>query len=42
MLLGLAGFLPDLFERLFAVVDRIVDLLPIVRTHIAHPGFLGS
>ena len=24
------------------MIDRICDLLPIVRTHVAHPGFLGS
>ena len=38
----LVAFYPDLSLPLRAVSDRICDLLPIVRTHIAHPGFLGS
>ena len=38
----LAAFLPDLSGSLLAVIDRVCDLLPIVRTHVAHPGFLGS
>ena len=42
VLRNLAGVLPDLSGRLFALVDRVVDLLPIVRSHVAHPEFLGS
>jgi predicted RecB family nuclease len=42
MLTNLAGFLPDLSERLLALIDRICDLLPILRTHVTHPEFLGS
>lgn len=42
VLRDLAGFLPDLSERLFALIDRISDLLPILRTHVSHPEFLGS
>jgi len=42
VLRGLAGLWPDLSERLFAAIDRICDLLPILRTHVTHPEFLGS
>jgi hypothetical protein len=38
----LSGLFPDLADRLAAVLDRIVDLLPIVRNHVAHPAFRGS
>jgi predicted RecB family nuclease len=38
----LAALYPDLSLPLLAVFDRICDLLPIVRTHVAHPAFLGS
>ena len=38
----LAAFLPDLSGSLLAVIDRVCDLLPIVRAHVAHPAFLGS
>ena len=33
---------PDLAERLAALLYRIVDLLQIVRDHVAHPDFCGS
>ena len=33
---------PDLAERLAALMYRIVDLLQIVRDHVAHPDFRGS
>ena len=38
----LAAFLPDLSQSLLAVIDRVCDLLPIVRAHVANPRFLGS
>ena len=33
---------PDLADGLQEVIDRLVDLLPIVRAHVDHPGFGGS
>ena len=42
MLAGLADALPD---RALALVDlrgRLLDLLPVVRGHLYHPGFEGS
>jgi predicted RecB family nuclease len=42
VLRDLAGLWPDLSERLLGVIDRICDLLPILRTHVTHPEFLGS
>jgi predicted RecB family nuclease len=38
----MAELFPDLAERLIALVYRIVDLLQIVRDHVAHPDFQGS
>jgi hypothetical protein len=38
----LVGLFPDLADRLTALLDRIVDLLPIVRDNVAHPAFQGS
>ncbi len=38
----LAAFLPDLSGSLLAVIDRLRDLLEIVRNHVAYPLFLGS
>ncbi len=38
----LAQHFPDLAERLLAVNDRMVDLLPITREHYYHPDMLGS
>jgi predicted RecB family nuclease len=42
VLRDLAGILPDLSGPLLAVIDRMVDLLPIIRRHVNHPQFLGS
>lgn len=39
---ALATFLPDLSSSLVAAIDRMVDLLPIIRRHVTHPEFLGS
>ena len=39
---GLARDLPDLADRLLALVDRLWDLRPVVRNHYYHPGFRGS
>jgi hypothetical protein len=38
----MADLFPDLAERLTALLYRIVDLLQIVRDHVAHPDFHGS
>ena len=38
----LAAVLPDLSGPLLAVIDRMIDLLPIIRSHVTHPDFLGS
>jgi predicted RecB family nuclease len=38
----MADLFPDLAERLTALLYRIVDLLQIVRDHVAHPDFNGS
>jgi hypothetical protein len=38
----LAELLPDLADRLRAILARIVDLLKVTRKHIYHPGFRGS
>ena len=42
VLRDLAGVLLDLSGPLLAVIDRMVDLLPIIRRHVTHPEFLGS
>jgi predicted RecB family nuclease len=42
VLRALATLLPDLSGSLFAAIDRMVDLLPIIRRHVTHPEFLGS
>jgi hypothetical protein len=39
---ALARLFPDLAEPLDAVAGRLVDLLPIVRSHVYHAGFGGS
>ncbi len=41
-LLGLAEAVPSLGHDLRALAERVVDLLPIVRDHVYHPGFRGS
>lgn len=38
----LAATFPDLADELFAINDRIVDLLPITRQHYYHPEMRGS
>jgi hypothetical protein len=38
----MAAVLPELESSLLAIVDRLVDLLPIVRDNVYHPDFLGS
>jgi len=42
VLRDLAVVLPDLSGSLLALIDRMVDLLPIIRRHVTHPEFLGS
>lgn len=39
---GLIAAVPRLAPRLRQLSSRIVDLLPIVRDHVYHPGFHGS
>lgn len=41
-ILHLAEHVPAQRKSLRDVVDRLVDLLPIVRDHVYHPGFGGS
>tara|TARA_Y100001933_G_C18965845_1_gene550272 strand:- start:1369 stop:1740 length:372 start_codon:yes stop_codon:yes gene_type:complete len=31
---------PDLAEDLGAIMKNVVDLLPVVRDHVCHPGFI--
>jgi hypothetical protein len=38
----LAALFPDLAYRFAAIIDRLADLLPIIRKHVSHPAFLGS
>jgi len=38
----MAEILPALAVPLRSIVDRLVDLLPIVRNHVYHPDFGGS
>jgi len=33
---------PDLAEPLEELLGKLTDLLPVVRNHVYHPGFLGS
>jgi hypothetical protein len=42
VLRDLAAVFPDLSGSLLAVIDRMADLLPIIRRHVTHPEFLGS
>ncbi len=39
---GLIRLLPDLADPLQKIVDRLVDLFPIVKNHYYHPDMLGS
>jgi predicted RecB family nuclease len=41
-ILRLAEGAPHLAPRLTRIAERLVDLLPIVRNHVYHPGFGGS
>ena len=41
-LVELANRYPDLAAALAAIIDRLIDLLPIVRTHYYHPAMRGS
>jgi len=38
----MAETLPALAAPLRSIVDRLVDLLPVVRNHVYHPDFGGS
>jgi len=38
----LATWFPDLADALLALIERMVDLLPITREHYYHPAMLGS
>ena len=38
----LAELLPDLAGPLGELVEKLVDLLPVVRNHVYHPGFMGD
>lgn len=37
-----AAFLPEFADALRAIADRLVDLLPITRSHYYHPAMMGS
>lgn len=39
---GLAGMFPDLAAPLAGIVERLVDLHPLVKQHYYHPKMLGS
>jgi hypothetical protein len=41
-LTNMAKLLPELSGELESIVDRLVDLLPIVQKHVYHPNLLGS
>ncbi len=41
-LTDMAAHLPEWAEELEAIINRLVDLLPIVRGHAYHPELLGS
>lgn len=38
----LAAAVPELAGELLGIIDRLVDLLPLVRQHVYHPEFNGS
>lgn len=38
----LAAMIPDIADDLLALLDRMVDLLPITRDHYYHPAMMGS
>jgi predicted RecB family nuclease len=39
---GLQETVPALRDELKALEDKLIDLLPVVRDHVYHPGFEGS
>ena len=39
---ALQKLFPDLAKPLEAILDRIIDLLPIIESNIYHPSFRGS
>ena len=39
---AIAALLPDLADPLLALIERMVDLLPITRKHYYHPAMMGS
>jgi hypothetical protein len=39
---GLIEMFPDLDKSLTKIINRLVDLHPIVKTHYYHPNMLGS
>ena len=39
---GLISLFPDLADPLEKLIDRLVDLHPIVKDHYYHPNMLGS
>jgi predicted RecB family nuclease len=39
---ALAEAVPALAPELLALRDKLIDLLPVVREHVYHPGFQGS
>jgi hypothetical protein len=39
---GLRDEFPDLAPALQQILDRLTDMLPIIRDHVSHPGFRGS
>ncbi|MEO7648108.1 MAG: DUF2779 domain-containing protein, partial [Gemmatimonadaceae bacterium] len=41
-ILGLAAAVPSRADELHALVERVVDLLPVVRDHVYHPDFDGG
>jgi hypothetical protein len=42
VILSLADAFPDLAPALYAMADRLFDLLPFVRAHYYHPAMMGS
>ncbi len=39
---ALKRYLPQYADRLEAVIERLVDLLPVVKSYVYHPDFKGS
>jgi hypothetical protein len=39
---GLRERFPDLADQLTAILNRLIDLLPIIQDHVYHPDFHGS